>query len=157
MPTRQALGERASGWRVLGWTLGALYLLAVGFIVFWPTHVDDNSSGQWLRHLLAHGHATGTLPHWFTYTTIEWGTNVAMFVPGGFLACLLVRPRVRIWVLAWGVLASCVIECVQLFLPDRTSSLWDIAANSLGAALGWGLGMAVVRLNRCDQRDLGMR
>ncbi|MFW0154791.1 VanZ family protein [Rothia sp. P6271] len=127
-----------------------LYLLVLGFIVLWPRHIDDNSGGLWLAEFLAHSHEAGWLPSWFTYSTVEWLSNVILFVPGGFLGTLLVRRRYRSYVPLVGFLVTCTIECIQLFLPQRTSSFLDILANTLGASLGWVF--AVVTLKYSSYR-----
>ncbi len=66
--------------------------------------------------------------------------NALLFVPFGFgLACWLVKKRRRgLWV-AWaaGAAFSWVVEFLQVFLPTRTSSWWDVIANSIGSALGY--------------------
>lgn len=65
--------------------------------------------------------------------------NVLMFAPFGFVY-QLTRPRGaptdwrRIVVL--GAAASTSIELIQLFAPDRYSSLFDIATNTTGAIVG---------------------
>ena len=68
--------------------------------------------------------------------------NVALFVPGAFAAALL-WPRVRWW--QWvlvGFAVTVSIETVQgVFLPRREAQGIDLVANTLGAALGAGVGM----------------
>jgi len=69
--------------------------------------------------------------------------NVLGFIPFGFLAmsCLYpgtataLRWRATMAVLA-GFSLSLFIELIQVFLPTRNSSLMDLAANTLGAAIG---------------------
>lgn len=123
--------------RVLGLVLLAVYVLLVGFIVLWPTHVDDISSGRYVLMFLHTGHSQGWLPLWFTYQTVEWLSNVVMFVPGGFLMALLFE-RVRSWVPLLAFATTCGVESTQYFMPGRTSSVWDIVANTLGGTVGWG-------------------
>ena len=65
--------------------------------------------------------------------------NVLMFAPVGF-AYQLTRPRGTPF--AWwplvplGAGASAVIEVIQLFAPDRFTSLFDIATNTAGVVVG---------------------
>jgi VanZ family protein len=68
--------------------------------------------------------------------------NVLMFVPFGF-AFQLTRPRGAPvdWprVLLLGAALSGCIELAQLFAPQRYSSPYDLATNTLGAVLGAGV------------------
>jgi VanZ family protein len=61
--------------------------------------------------------------------------NVLLFVPLGFLLGLR---RHAVPVRIWGGLTmlAAAIEAAQLFLPGRFPTVSDVAANSLGAALG---------------------
>lgn len=141
--------------RRAGWALALLYVLAVSFIVFWPVHVDSGESGETLRRLLDAGYSAGWLPTWFSYNQVEWLSNVVMFMPGGFLAVLLLRPR-RPWLVPLGGLtATLIIESVQMFMPGRTSSLLDVLANALGCVIGWVLGLLVWCL--AEKRNLKAR
>ena len=61
--------------------------------------------------------------------------NVMLFAPIGFLLGLRRRADpVRIW--GGLTMLSALIEATQIFLPGRFPTLSDVAANSLGAALG---------------------
>lgn len=109
--------------------------IALGFIVFLPTHIEKVSPGlitalmDWLH--TRHG------VYWLTLPRIEKLANVLLFIPVGVLA-YLIYPR-RLWALAvvTGPVLSVGIELTQLFLlPGRTASLWDVAANSIGATIG---------------------
>jgi glycopeptide antibiotics resistance protein len=90
----------------------------------------------------------GYLQHAFLYGDFEECSpfhvvlNVLLFVP---LGILLHHQRVRrrlpgsrivFLTVATGLLISVVIECLQVFLPDRDSSLFDVGANTLGAIVG---------------------
>jgi VanZ family protein len=73
----------------------------------------------------------------------DWVSNIALFIPLGYLltaAFGVDRPRVGPLVAA-AVVAGCAlfsasIEFLQLFFPPRVSSLDDVAAEALGAAVG---------------------
>jgi hypothetical protein len=72
--------------------------------------------------------------------------NVLLFIPFGFgLAGLLSRPatsnEVRTtWTILFISLAlSAALEAIQLFMPSRAPSLADVAANGIGALVGYGL------------------
>lgn len=128
----------------LGVVLTVIYMGIVAFMTLWPVHIDDNAAGGFLHDLIDKGHLKGWLPGWFTYNLVEWLSNVVMFMPGGFLLCLLLKSPARFWVPLAGMCTSVGIETIQLFMPERTSSLLDILANSLGAFGGWLLGILVL-------------
>ncbi|MGH7221786.1 MAG: VanZ family protein, partial [Gemmataceae bacterium] len=73
----------------------------------------------------------------------DWIANILLFLPLGFLLMGMGccdRPKLGVVVLL-PVMASCVmlstlIEFTQLYFPPRVSSINDIAAESLGGALG---------------------
>ena len=101
-------------WRLILWPVTALYCAVVASIVFAPVHVDDNEMGGRLVQLLDTGHAEGWLPAFITYSSIEQLSNVIMFIPGGFLFVLLLKPKVRPHVLYSGFLVSACIETIRV-------------------------------------------
>ncbi|GAA4373652.1 VanZ family protein [Paeniglutamicibacter cryotolerans] len=113
------------------------YLVALAAVVFWPTPVDRNS-GRFLTAALAWLHSHG-VPAWFDYALVEWLSNVVMFLPFGFILAVML-PRSCWWAPTLiGLGTSIAIESTQLlFLDQRTASLLDVAANTLGAAAGAG-------------------
>lgn len=123
-------------WRLILWPVTALYCAVVASIVFAPVHVDDNETGGRLAQLLDTGHAEGWLPAFITYSSIEQLSNVIMFIPGGFLFALLLKPKARPYVLYSGFLVSACIETIQSFMPDRTGDPVDVLMNGSGALLG---------------------
>lgn len=131
-------------WRLAGYMLLGVYIVTIGLVVFWPVHVDDNPSGELVKTFLRTGHNQGWLPLWFSYKTVEWLSNVLMFTPGGFLLTLLLRNRTRRWVPLLALATTACIEFTQLWMPGRTSSLWDIVANTLGGTLGWAAALAIL-------------
>jgi VanZ family protein len=74
----------------------------------------------------------------------DWLANVLLFIPLGFLlmaAACADRPArvsclVALMVVPGCALLSALVEFIQLYLPDRDSSLNDIVAESLGALIG---------------------
>lgn len=133
-------------YKTLGWLLTGLYLAAVAFMVFWPTHVDSGETGEIIGRLLAAGHTQGWLPTWFGYGHAEWLSNVVMFIPGGFLLTWLVRPG-RTWLIPLGGLAcTLTIESIQHFMPGRTSSPLDVVANFLGCVIGWVFFLGLLKI-----------
>lgn len=110
------------------WAAVIIYGLTLVTIALWPTHVDAPASG-----LLSA--ITRAVP-WLTYARIEFTANILLFVPFGALAMLLL-PRIRWWyALAAALLFSTTAELLQMLATDRTSSLQDVVANTLGAAIG---------------------
>lgn len=118
--------------RIAAWLL-VVYLAVVAFVVFWPSAAIASSSVAWAHHLLQ---SIGA-PRWVTPSSVEFVLNVALFVPLSFLGSRLVpRWPVRAWV-ALGFAASLAIELGQLaVLPGRSSTGYDVLANSLGALVG---------------------
>ncbi|WEG07633.1 VanZ family protein [Microbacterium horticulturae] len=74
---------------------------------------------------------------WITFDRVEFGANVAMFVPLGILAVLWFG--VRGWWTApvIGAVVSTAIEGSQaILLSSRVADVRDIVANTLGAVIG---------------------
>jgi len=121
--------------RIWAWrALGAI-VVGVVLITFWPTPVDKPfhlALGRLIATLHRHG-----MPHWITYSVVEFSANIVLFVPVGVLIALLAWPSLW-WVSGLlGLVASLTIELTQsLFLPMRFASVGDIAANTTGALLG---------------------
>lgn len=120
----------------------ALYLAFVGWVTLGPQPLDATGAG-WLKTLIG-GFADNPTTAWITYDLVEFSANVAMFVPLGCLSVLLLGGR-RWWLaLAFGILLTCFIEFTQQFVPTRVPDLRDIVANSLGAALGIVVVLAIL-------------
>jgi glycopeptide antibiotics resistance protein len=115
------------------------YLIGVALVAFWPTPVDRDLH-EAIKTLAAEMRTWGI--RWLRYDRIEFAANVLFFVPFGALVTWVSG---RWWLgILLGVLASATIEIVQgVALPDRFSTLLDVAANSLGAAIGVGLAILV--------------
>jgi VanZ family protein len=76
--------------------------------------------------------------------------NVLGYMPLGFLAVLATYPRLRggaglVFGVLCSVLASFVLESLQVYLPMRTASNLDILANAAGGALGAIAALAATR------------
>jgi len=111
----------------------AAFLVALAFIAFWPTPVDRDAG--WLL-----GRITDAVP-WLTYGRIEFGANIVLFVPLGWCATRG-WPRWHALVVPAALVLSVLIEVAQgLTLAERTSSVFDVIANTAGAALGWATAM----------------
>ena len=77
-------------------------------------------------------------PHlgWLTFDRAEYLANVAMFVPVGMFLLLLFGSRLWWLALVLAIALTSSIETVQRVIPGRVSDERDIAANTLGAAVG---------------------
>jgi len=116
----------------------------IAAIVFSPLPPDLDGQRR-LAAWLAAAHRTW-MPRWVTFGAVEFASNVAMFVPLGFLG-VIVFARAR-WVVIAGCTAfSVAVELVQwLLLPARQADWRDVLANSLGAAFGMALAIGLLRL-----------
>ena len=111
-----------------------MYLVALALIVFLPA--DDAKPMTGVVAMVANWLATVGVPFDVGYTVLEFLANVALFVPLGVLLPLT-TPLRRPWqVLAVGVASTGFIELVQLTIPGRVSSWSDVAANTIGTAVG---------------------
>ncbi len=74
---------------------------------------------------------------WITFDRLEFGANVAMFIPLGVIAVLWFG--VRGWWAApiIGAVTSVGIEVLQaVFISTRVADVRDVVANTLGSVLG---------------------
>ena len=93
-------------------------------------------------------HATLTLEpflHWpKRLAKSDFITNLLVYIPLGLLLGQLLKKRFGVWATVLiattcGTLLSFSLEYLQLMLPNRVSSLADVALNSTGSFLGAGL------------------
>jgi VanZ family protein len=87
---------------------------------------------------------------WPTYwTKFDLAANAVAYAPFGFFVALIPRraaPRARLALaLCVGAAMSFTMETLQTFVPPRDASVVDFVSNSLGAALGGGLGVVFAR------------
>ena len=82
---------------------------------------------------------------WNRFLLRDIAINVLLYVPVGAAACLAWLPR---WpraaapaATAFGFALSLSMELLQNYVPGRTTSLSDLATNTLGAAVGAGLAL----------------
>ncbi|MET0931189.1 MAG: VanZ family protein [Aeromicrobium sp.] len=116
--------------------LTGAYALALALIGFWRTPVDENVPTTRLRPVVWMADLFN-LTASESYTVVEAGANVVLFVPLGALVMLWRRD----W--SWGQATlvafgtTAVIELLQQLLrPERFASFSDIVANTLGGAIG---------------------
>jgi glycopeptide antibiotics resistance protein len=122
--------------RILAAVSASVYLVVLAAVLFWPQHIDSQA-GPLYDVLLR------VVPAAFPFG-IDPTLNVVMMVPFGvILATVLPRQPLVILGVAWVV--PLMAEIAQgLFLPGRTSSAVDVAANTLGGILG-AAGLATLR------------
>lgn len=111
-----------------------LYLAVVGWITLGPQPLDDN--GRSILHQLVRFFARHDATKWMTESRIEFGANVAMFVPIGVFFLLLLGRRRWWFAFAIAVCLTVGIELSQQALPTRVSDIRDVVANSTGALAG---------------------
>ena len=111
------------------------YLVVLTLIAFWPSRVDRDA-GDLLGSVVGWLHRHGA-PPWMHYDAIEFGANIALFLPVGLFVVILAGAS-RWWLgLLVGLTSSCVIELGQLaFVPDRFATVNDVVANTAGATAG---------------------
>jgi VanZ family protein len=113
---------------------GLAVLLAVAVIVhgsLWPYSFQPPSAAggpvhallsSWTEHPSSLGDILG---------------NVLLYAPLGLFAALATAGRSRvIAIVAAGAALSTTMELLQFYDADRTTSLWDVASNTFGTALG---------------------
>lgn len=115
--------------------LTAIYVLFVLAVTLNPKTVD-NGLDRYIDKALNQLHAHG-VPAFVNYDFLEFTSNIAFFVPVGFLLGLLVPFRAW-WVSPFlGAALSVFVElCQKFFLPGRVASVQDVLANTAGAVLG---------------------
>lgn len=75
----------------------------------------------------------------YSQSQLEFGANIAMFVPIGLFFCLLFGAR-RWWLaLIVAMWMTCAIEVTQLLIPGRVFDVRDLVSNSIGAIIGIGV------------------
>lgn len=107
------------------------------------------------------------LPFWIfaswppRWTRVDVIANVVAYLPLGVFAALLPRQaslfaRASV-ALALGLVLSFALETLQNFLPQRDSSLIDLAANSAGALAGGLAGAMLARADRHHGKGAALR
>jgi glycopeptide antibiotics resistance protein len=120
--------------RITALVIAIPLLTALAFLTLTPSRVEERMPNL-LDVVLRSFHRLG----WesLDFTRLEILANVAVFVPLGILAFILL-PR-RIWLLSLlvGPAISVAIELAQRFtLPHRAATVMDVVANSTGATFG---------------------
>lgn len=129
-----AEGARSTALRRTTLALTFAYLVVLVLVAFWPSPIDRDAGdlvGSVVGWLQRHG------APWVGYRAIEFGANIALFVPVGLFITILSGAE-HWWLgLVVGFAASATIEFGQLvFLPARSATINDVVANTAGAAAG---------------------
>jgi glycopeptide antibiotics resistance protein len=131
-------------WHALA-TVGLVcYLVTLAWIVFAPAPDASRFTGivavfaQWIDD-------AGVASFEPAYVVLEFVANVILFVPFGMLWMLAPPASRPLAVIGRGLVTSVVIELAQLALPTRYSTLSDVVANTIGAAIGVSCVVAVTQ------------
>lgn len=115
------------------WLLFVTYILLLVYGILFPLSGWRPPDENILKLILlpSRGHLSKT----------DLLTNVVVFVPLGVLIPFLFSGTRRKWAiiflsLVFGGALSFGLECLQAYLPQRVSSIWDIALNAGGTAVG---------------------
>ncbi len=113
------------------------YMLLVVYASWYPL------SGWRDNGLLPWSYLFEQMPRY--WTRFDLAANVLGYIPLGALAVLALYPLLRtlpalILTLLCGLLLTVLMEAVQTYLPTRVASNLDVLTNTLGLAIGAGLG-----------------
>ncbi|MFT4289340.1 VanZ family protein [Nocardioides sp.] len=114
------------------------YVLFVGWLTLTPQPTGPANDLMW--RLLTGLHRRG-YAEWLDYNRLEFGLNIAMFVPIGMFLLLLFGSGG--WWLA-GLMSFAMtagIEYAQHYIPGRVPDPRDLQANTLGALIGIGIAL----------------
>jgi len=141
-----------SGRRLAALGLAAC-LVAVAAVVLWPTHPQVGGLYSEIDRALAPLVGDGLPPVLLHTGVLEFGGNVVMFLPLGFLGTLALR-RSLWWVAPLACLVlSCGIELTQLLiLTGRTFSVRDIVGNTIGGVIGTAIAIGARGIARSVAR-----
>jgi len=115
-----------------------LLLIVIALIVcgsLFPWHFAAAQANPWLILMQSWRR------EWNAFTMTDAFLNVVVYVPLGALSFLYSarrhsRPAAAAAAILTGLLLSLGMELLQVFVPERTSSLLDVACNVTGASLG---------------------
>jgi glycopeptide antibiotics resistance protein len=131
----------------LALVVAALYLISLAALLVSPvTSVRyQDQLWDWTARYLGFGWSAGR------EAALDALINVALFVPVGFLLHRRLRAECRWsryaarWTVTVAAALAAAIEFIQIFLPARHASIFDVLAAVAGAAIGMALDVAVRR------------
>ena len=135
------------------WKKSALYFLLAGYLTV-LAYATLMRQSWGIREVSFHPFRAW-MEAWNDFSFKSWANvllNVGLFVPAGFLLPLLWK-KLRQWnrAIPAGFAISLTIELVQLALARGVCDVDDLMANTLGAALGYFLVMALLGLKNRRQ------
>jgi hypothetical protein len=130
--------------RILALSLLGILIAGGALVLLWPAPVDRLLGGS--SHGLLDRVRAGGLSGVFRYGMLEFGANILLFVPLGFVLAL-VMPQGRRWMApTLCVAGSFAAEFTQsVSRPDRLADPTDVLANSIGGLLGTVLLIGMLR------------
>lgn len=126
----------------------AIYFAVAAIILLAPVGYAGSIAriAAWLRDSVGLGFMRSSL--------VEFAANIVLFAPVGLLLTYAAR---RWWVgTIAGLIVSAAAELGQLLVPQRVTSVRDVVANTLGAAVGSVLALAYLRW-RVSRRPENLR
>ncbi|MGG7463065.1 MULTISPECIES: VanZ family protein [unclassified Plantibacter] len=136
-------------------TLTLAYLALVAFVTLGPQPVDSSDTG-WVYRLLGVFERFDATS-WITFDRLEFGANIAMFIPIGLFFLLLFGRRLWWLAILIGATLTVGIEAAQLFIPGRVSDPRDLLSNTMGAAAGVVVGLVLTIGGARRQRERDRR
>ena len=132
--------------------------LAYAAVVLWVTvgPAPWRTSGNQIEGGILNPDAWTAPVTWTTGYLSEMAFNVALFVPVGLLAALLIARRWWPLALLAGLGFTTLIELVQVPEPDRISDPRDLVMNTGGAVLGVLLVLVARAVRRAGAVAAGM-
>ncbi len=85
--------------------------------------------------------------------------NIFFFLPVGFFSAMFLgrsfKNSIAIVILSviFGLLLSACVECLQIDLPSRFSSMFDVVSNTAGAAIGAAIALRFTNYNQGTYND----
>ena len=142
--------------------LALVYLMVLFYVLLYPFHFSLPNPGKYFFSLQLETEGWPILVK--TSNKRDVIQNIVLFFPFGFFifAWLKIRIQYSTFAVVLAVLAasfmSIMCEALQFFLPTRGSSIFDVGANGIGAALGatvcWFWLLLVEKLKRPSGRRL---
>jgi VanZ family protein len=116
-------------YRLFGLTVA---LIIYGTLYPWDFHFSPRALWAWPTA-------------WDRYVLRDMIINLFVFMPLGMTGFLAAVRNQRVWLaiaapLLIGLLLSATVEALQIYIPGRDSSSFDILCNTVGTAIGIGLG-----------------
>ena len=134
-------------------------LIAVNLVFIWGNSLMTAEISQafsdWVKGLLlgnVHGDTGGT-----GSGLLRKVAHFAEFGALGFLLtwlCGMLKKRPA-WAVLWGVMAACVDETIQIFVPERGPGLKDVALDSAGVCAGMILCLIGYNLKQSRKLKIG--